>query len=72
MKAVVCTQYGPPEILQFKEVPKPIPKNNEVLIRIYAATVAIEDIAMRRSVGREGSPRRKEALFSTEGFGTLK
>ena len=48
MKVVVCTKYGPPEVLQFKEVEKPLPKDNEVLIKVRATTVHIGDTKVRR------------------------
>ena len=47
MKAIVWTQYGPPEVLQFKEVAKPAPKDNEVLVKVQAASVNTLDLAMR-------------------------
>lgn len=47
MKAVVCSKYGPPEVLQLKEVEKPVPKDNEILIRVNAVYVGIEDIMQR-------------------------
>jgi len=47
MKAIVCTKYGPPEVLQFQEVEKPVHRDDEVLIRIYGTTVTAGDTELR-------------------------
>jgi NADPH:quinone reductase-like Zn-dependent oxidoreductase len=47
LKAVVCTKYGSADVLQLKEVEKPAPRDNEVLIKVHATTVTISDCIVR-------------------------
>ena len=49
MKAVVWTEYGPPDVLQLKEVEKPTPKDNEVLIKVHAASANPQDWRLMRA-----------------------
>jgi NADPH:quinone reductase-like Zn-dependent oxidoreductase len=76
MKAILCTKYGSPDVLQLKEVAKPVPKDNEVLIRIYATTVNRTDCALLRaepffSRFVTGIFKPKEPILGTEFAGII-
>jgi NADPH:quinone reductase-like Zn-dependent oxidoreductase len=47
MKAVLCTKYGPPEVLKIREIEKSVPKDDEILIKVYATTVTSADSRIR-------------------------
>ena len=71
MKAIVYTKFGPPEVLQLKEVEKPTPRDNEVLIKSYATTVEKEDPDMRSSRGFNGIIKPKRQILGMELAGEI-
>ena len=66
MKAIVYTKFGLPDVLQLKEVRKPTPKDNEVLIKIFATTVVKEDPSMRASPGFNGLRKPRNLILGQE------
>ena len=76
MKAIVCTKYGPPDVLKLKEIVKPTPKDNEVLIKIHATTVTPMDWKFRSGkifLARllSGIIRPKNPILGTELSGVI-
>ena len=66
MKAIIYTKFGPPEVLHLQEVEKPVPKANEVLIKIVATTVVKEDPDMRASPGFNGFLKPRHPILGQE------
>jgi NADPH:quinone reductase-like Zn-dependent oxidoreductase len=58
MKAAVYHSYGSPDVVRVEETPTPVPRDNEVLVRIHAATVVASD-----SAGRQGAPFLRQVLL---------
>jgi NADPH:quinone reductase-like Zn-dependent oxidoreductase len=71
MKAIVYTQFGPPEVFRLSEVKKPRPKDHEVLIRIYATTVVKEDPDFRASPGWNGFLKPRNPILGQELAGVI-
>ena len=65
MRAVVCTRYGPPEVLQLRDLPKPVPRHNEVCIKIFATAVTASDCIVRAFIV---PPRLKLLMGVVLGF----
>jgi NADPH:quinone reductase-like Zn-dependent oxidoreductase len=61
MKAAAYTEYGPPDVVQIMDVEKPVPKDNEVLIKVRAASGPMSGcLAQRRAVRRSGDGALRE------------
>ena len=71
MKAIVYTKFGQPDVLHLKEVRKPAPKDNEVLIKIIATTVVKEDPDMRASLGFNGLLKPRNPILGQELTGEI-
>lgn len=71
MKAVIYTKFGPPDVLQLREIEKPAPGDNEVLIKIYATTVVKEDPDLRASPGFNGFLKPRNPILGQELAGEI-
>lgn len=71
MKAIIYEKFGPPEVLRLSDVPKPTPKDNEVLIKNFATTVVKEEPDMRRSPGFNGFIKPRNPILGQEFAGEV-
>ena len=66
MKAIIYTKFGPPDVLHLEDVEKPVPKDNEVLIKFHATTVVKEDPDWRLSPGFNGFLKPRNPILGQE------
>jgi NADPH:quinone reductase-like Zn-dependent oxidoreductase len=66
MKTIVWTKYGPPDALQLKEVEKPAPKEDEVLIKVHATSVNYGDSALVSGILKKDTPKGKLSSLCEE------
>lgn len=71
MRAALYTRFGPPEVLQVRQAPKPAPRAKEVLIRVHAATVCKEDPDMRSAPGFNGLLKPRHPILGQEFAGEV-
>jgi len=69
MKAIVYTKYGPPDVLQLKEVEKPTPKDNEVLIKVHASSINDWDWGLLRGKPFMNRCRPSAIMGHEKGYG---
>lgn len=68
MKAIVYTKYGPPDVLQLKEIEKPTPKDKEILVKIHATTVTKGDVTFRNGFKRFNPWIKEQEIRREKGF----
>ena len=76
MKAIIYTKYGSPEVLQLKEVEKPFPKDNELLVKVFASTVTATDCVFRKGEPKfsrlfTGITKPKNQILGSEFAGVI-
>jgi NADPH:quinone reductase-like Zn-dependent oxidoreductase len=78
MKAAVYTRYGPPDVVQIRDVEKPVPRDNEVVVRVHATTVCAADWRMRKAdpflvrfMAGLAAPRKNMRVLGAEFAGTV-
>ena len=63
MKTIVYSEFGPPDVLKIKNVPKPIPKDNEVLVKIHASAITAVDTGYKPSFGQQSRAKTRERML---------